>query len=205
MPPSKRINNRPSLSKKRQTEQRLENQKLERNISIWYEDNPTRLKEVSMQTGLTSQYIVNLIKREKFIQPRCDEYGYIFTKNDIDQIVEYVKLRNAGIAPRTIREQIGHRQTYARLALEFQNALKNWKEKGDPASWRALYEAIICDLPNLSDVERKLLYGQQEKEFFTYSAAKVGLTESKAKQTLQGAKSKVADAIFEILFWVKEA
>lgn len=132
------------------------------NASVLNNTQPTyRLSEVAEKTGLSAQYINNLIVRYGLLEPtKSKENGlresYEFTEEEIDLINRLKHLTVQGRPFREALEFLKQDARYRRDAKRLVNALQLWSDEPTAASWKTLVSKIIA-LPIFEEREKHVL------------------------------------------------
>lgn len=161
------------------------------------------LGEVSKQTGLDKQYIINLIKRFKVISPeKIGHYGireaYGFTQAEVDRIKQVAALASLHYPPRDIGNMLGQEEDHSLHTHELVATLSDWDRTANPENREAVLNTLLSS-PLMGDQLTSEEEAVLNVKFFPEDLEEPVELDSEEKKKLASAYQKIGRAIVMML------
>lgn len=173
---------------------------------------PLRLRDVAGNTGLSEQYILNLIDRYGILSPhRSGSYGsrttYEFTQQDVATLERVKRLTGKGIPIREVAGLMENDESYRSVARDLKQALLDFltQDSFDEEHWQGVI-STIASVPSLTEIERLVLHCVEANNHNLADCARRLELESEKEVAahLRSAYSKLASVLFHVLRMTQE-
>lgn len=163
-----------------------------------------RLVDLASQTGLSCQYIINLIEKYQIISPPHDgRYGsrktYRFRPEDIKKVERVAHLRELDYNIKEITEMVGKENEYSKVGQKVGQALIDYYTSPEDKKWQAVIRAI-SESPYLDPKEGSILLMREMGCPMEECVSELGFeSEFEARKVLSAAREKLGFCIFKLL------